>query len=169
VAAGKIHHWKHGWIPISPEAKAFVAGKGPRPAPAVPGGELLHALKTDGGFTFDPKKGTVLKVGTVNGVAVARPGTERIVGRGDVSREDFANAVADVIMKDGDTFAHGALLGGWYSPDRDAYMVEVTDVFPDRDSAVKAGKERNQEGVFDLKTGDYIDTGGTGDRVLQPA
>lgn len=31
MVAGKIRHWKHGWIPISPEAKAYVAGKGPRP------------------------------------------------------------------------------------------------------------------------------------------
>jgi hypothetical protein len=31
MAGGKIRHWKHGWIPISPEAKAFVAGRGPRP------------------------------------------------------------------------------------------------------------------------------------------
>jgi hypothetical protein len=29
--AGRIQHWKHGWIPISPEAKAYAAGNGPRP------------------------------------------------------------------------------------------------------------------------------------------
>jgi hypothetical protein len=31
MAAGKIRHWKHGWIPISAAAKAFVEGRGPRP------------------------------------------------------------------------------------------------------------------------------------------
>lgn len=31
MVAGKIYHWKHGWIPVSPAAKAFVAGKGPKP------------------------------------------------------------------------------------------------------------------------------------------
>ena len=192
MVQGKIHHWKHGWIPISPEAKAWVAGgeKGPRPggalgpkistrmgpkgsqwakvrvitrAPAPPGDKLLGALKKDGGFTYNPKAGRLVKVGSMDGVAVARPGTERIVGKGDVSREDFANAVADVIMKHPEDFGDGAMLGGWYSEDRDAYMVEVTDVFPDRQSAIKAGRDRNQEGIFDLKTGDYIPTGGTGD------
>lgn len=42
--AGRIRHWKHGWIPISPEAKAYVAGKGPRPTSGVrksPQSELL--------------------------------------------------------------------------------------------------------------------------------
>ena len=40
--AGRVQHWKHGWIPISPEAKAYVAGKGPLPSsfdgpgPALP-------------------------------------------------------------------------------------------------------------------------------------
>lgn len=27
----KVRHWKHGWIPVSPEAKAFMAGRGPKP------------------------------------------------------------------------------------------------------------------------------------------
>jgi len=176
--AGKIRHWKHGWIPLDAYARAIVAGKrrehptlALKSAPSAsrarraphPPGELLDALKADGGFTYNPKKGTLVKVGSVDGVAVARPGTERIVGRGDVSREDFANAVADVIEAHGDHFSKGAMLGGWYSEDRDAYMVEVTDVFPDRASAIKAGRDRNQEGVFDLKTGDFIGTGGTGD------
>lgn len=156
--ATTVHHWKHGWIPIDPVTGATVA-KRAKP----PGGKMLDALKNDGGFTYDPKKATLVKVGTVNGVAVARPGTERIVGRGDVGREAFASAVADVIEAHGDKLGKGAMLGGWYSPERDAYMVEITDVFPDRASAVKAGRARNQEGVFDLKTGDYIDTGGSGD------
>jgi hypothetical protein len=159
--ANKVHHWKHGWIPLDAFARAELARRN--------GGPLLHALKSDGGFTYNPKKGHLVKVGSVDGVAVARPGTEQIVGRGDVSREDFANAVADVIEKHGDHFSKGAMLGGWYSEDRDVYMVEITDVFPDRASAVKAGRERNQEGVFDLKTGDFIDTGGTGDQHPQLA
>lgn len=29
---GKVYHWKHGWIPVSPEAKAYVAGHGPKPS-----------------------------------------------------------------------------------------------------------------------------------------
>lgn len=29
---GYVQHWKHGWIPISPEAKAYAAGLGPLPS-----------------------------------------------------------------------------------------------------------------------------------------
>lgn len=35
MAGGKIQHWKHGWIPISPDAKAYVAGRGPKPRRGV--------------------------------------------------------------------------------------------------------------------------------------
>lgn len=33
MTGGRVQHWKHGWIPVSPEAKAWMAGggKGPRP------------------------------------------------------------------------------------------------------------------------------------------
>lgn len=179
---GKVRHWKHGWIPLDAYARDVLAKRAGKKHPSLamstatltrtnprPPRNLLDALKADGGFTYDPKKGTLVKVGSVDGVAVARPGTERIVGKGDVSREDFANAVADVVDAHGEEFSKGAMLGGWYSEDRDAYMVEVTDVFPDRASAVKAGRERNQEGVFDLKTGDFIGTGGAGDQHPQLA
>ena len=32
MAVGKIRHWKHGWIPVSDAAKAYVAGVGPKPS-----------------------------------------------------------------------------------------------------------------------------------------
>jgi hypothetical protein len=119
--------------------------------------------RTHSRFHLRGLQGGLVKVGTVKGVAVAVPGTETPVGSGSVSRADFVRAVADVIMQHGDKFADGAMLGGWYSSDRDTYMVEVTDVIPDRETAISEGKRRNQEGVFDLGTGEYIDTGGTGD------
>jgi hypothetical protein len=31
MVGGKIQHWKHGWIPITPEAKAYLAGLAPSP------------------------------------------------------------------------------------------------------------------------------------------
>lgn len=27
----RVQHWKHGWIPVSPEAKAYAEGRGPKP------------------------------------------------------------------------------------------------------------------------------------------
>jgi hypothetical protein len=31
MARNRVQHWKHGWIPVSPEAKAYMAGRGPKP------------------------------------------------------------------------------------------------------------------------------------------
>lgn len=198
--AKKIRHWKHGWIPVSPEAKAYVAGKGPKPgewkdvsAPwQKPGtvrikdqagfkplrvtpktaGNLMDEIQANGGFTWDPKTNGILKVGEAKGFAVAVPGTERIVGvekvsGDDITREDFVKGVADVLQEHWQELADGAVLGGWYSPERNAYMVELSNIVDpsDRDAAIQLGKERNQEAIFDLATGETVFTGGTGDHV----
>jgi hypothetical protein len=133
-------------------------------APNAAGAEsLIQSIHDTGGFTYDPRTGGLVKVGTVKGVAVAVPHTEQIVGMGaQVNREEFIGGVADVIQKHGEAMANGAFLGGWFSEERGAYMVELTELIPDRTKAIALGKARNQEGVFDLGTGDYIDTGGTG-------
>jgi hypothetical protein len=124
---------------------------------------LIQSIHESGGFTYDPRKGGLIKVGDVKGVAVAVPHTEQIVGRGaNVDRKEFVQGVADVIQKHGDAMSKGAFLGGWFSEDRQAYMVELTELVPDRAKAIALGKKRNQEGVFDLGTGEYIPTGGTG-------
>lgn len=31
--AGRIQHWKHGWIPLTAAARAYAAGVGPKPSP----------------------------------------------------------------------------------------------------------------------------------------
>jgi hypothetical protein len=134
------------------------------------GDALLESIRKDGGFTYDPKKGGLLKVGEAHGFAVAIPGTEEIIGEEkvngeDVTREDFAKGVAAVILKHRRLIDQGAVLGGWYSPERNQYMVEMSQIVPprDRDFATRLAKARNQEAIFDLSTGEVIVTGGTGD------
>lgn len=168
--ATKVRHWKHGWIPISPEARAYVAGKGPRPVTERDAGNLMSEIQKRGGFTYNPKSGHVMQVGKDKGFAVAVPGTERIVGQEkvngeDVTREDFAKGVASVLMEHRKEIAAGAVLGGWYSPERNQYMVELTHIVPPnkRDEAIKLGQDRNQEAIFDISNGETIFTGGTGD------
>ena len=168
--AGRIQHWKHGWIPISPQAKAYVAGRGPRPVTGKKAASLIDEIKEHGGFTYNPRNGEVLQVGEAKGFAVAVPGSERVVGKetvgGDyVTREDFANGFADVVEQYADEIANGAMIGGWYSPERNEFMVELTNILDpnDRDAAIRAGQEGNQEAIFDLATGETISTGGTGD------
>lgn len=191
MPTGRVRHWKHGWIPVSAEAKAFVAGTGPRPVtprsgrrkgPSVhrvkantsPQPDMIKEIRENGGFTYDPKTGGLLRVGEASGYAVAVPGTEHVIGEekvnaDDISREDFARGVADVLMKHRDAIANGAVLGGWYSPERNQFMVELSQILPanDREGAIRVGQERNQEAIFDLATGETIVTGGTGDAGME--
>jgi hypothetical protein len=125
---------------------------------------LVKAIETDGGFTFDPADDALVVIGEATGYAVARPGTERVVGTQGITREAFAEAVADLLIEHAAAFCTGAVLGGWYSPERGVYLVELTDVLRvDRAEAVRVGTERHQEGILDLATGEYIPTGGRGD------
>jgi hypothetical protein len=174
------YHWRHGWIPLDHEAlmkkyhgdKTAVRRAMARTNAADPktADTLIHAIKANGGFTYDPTKGRLLQVGKDKGFAVAVPGTEQLVGNGTVSRDEFAKGVAAVVKKHANKLANGHVLGGWYSEDRDAYMVELTQIMPanDRAGAIREGTRRNQEGIFDLSTGDYIPTGGTGDALNAP-
>lgn len=125
---------------------------------------VFESLRLDGGFTFDPASGTMLRVGSTTGWAIAVPGTERIVGRGDLDEEAFAEAFADVVLTYGPDLLAGRYVGGWYSPDRDVYLIELTDVLHiGRDAAIAIGRARGQEAVLDLASGEFVATGGSGD------
>jgi hypothetical protein len=133
--------------------------------PNVPSADLIKSIKDNGGFTYDPRTGGLLVPGKDKGIAVAVPGTEQIIGNGEVSRQAFAKGVQKVLMAHRTEIAGGAKLGGWYSEDRNAYMVELTDLLPgeNRDAAIAEGRKRNQEGIFDIGANEFIPTGGTGD------
>lgn len=168
VRAGQGVHggaakYKHGWIPVDPAVAASMARI--RAARARKSPDLMAEVKASGGFTYDPKTGGLLKVGVDKGFAVAVPGTEEMIGSGpNVDRASLIEGVKTVIRKHGKEIAQGSVLGGWYSPDRDAYMVELTHILSpdDRAAAIREGKRRNQEAIFDLSTGETIPTGGTG-------
>lgn len=125
---------------------------------------VFESLKADGGFTFDPAAGTMLRIGSATGWAIAIPGTERIVGHGELDANAFANAFADVVLAYGPDLLAGRYVGGWYSPDRDVFLIELTDILHiGRDAAIAIGRARGQEAVLDLASGECVDTGGCGD------
>lgn len=113
-------------------------------------GELAEALIRDNGFSFDPAAGELVAVGDRTGWAVARAGSERLVDPRDL--DGFADAVAIVTAE---AERSGALVGGWHSRERNAYMVEVTDVHHvDRATALVIGMTADQETVMNLRTGE---------------
>src|SRR3954451_3529774 len=43
---------------------------------------LRELITTDGGFTFDPTRGTLIEIGSTAAYAIAVPGTEHVIGAG---------------------------------------------------------------------------------------
>jgi hypothetical protein len=74
--------------------------------------------------------------------------------------------LADYIDKNMDKFGDTFKLGTWHDKDNNEVTLDVIEIFPEanRDEAIAAGQQRNQQGIFKLSNKEYIDTGGTGDR-----
>src|SRR4051812_6967806 len=128
--------------------------------------DLISEIKINGGFTFAPLDDRLIIVGEASGYAIAVPGTEHVIGTGSISREAFAAAVADVVCRYADMIADGVMIGGWYSADRDQYLIELTRIYHvSRAEAISLGEITNQEAIFDLASGEEIPTGGARDRA----
>jgi len=62
------------------------------------------------------------------------------------------------------------MIGGWYDREHDEVVLDWVDVFADRQQGIQAGRDRNEQAVYDLGAGQEIPTGGTGGREdLVPA
>ena len=74
--------------------------------------------------------------------------------------------LSDYVEKNLDKFDGNFKLGTWHDRDNNEVTLDVIELFPEtnRDEAVSAGQQRNQQGIFKLSNKEYIDTGGTGDR-----
>src|SRR5215207_2598227 len=86
-------------------------------------GELIN---TDGGFTFDPTRGTLIEIGSTAAYAIGVPGTEHVIGAG----ESFVAAVRALTRQYAVEIAdRECVLGGWFSPERGRAMIELTELF----------------------------------------
>ncbi len=120
---------------------------------------LEDELRNNGGFTYDPRTNELVRIGTRDGYAIAIPGTE-------IASDPDALHIAVEYYK----IKHAAALtnpdiyiGGWHSDDRGIDVIELTEIVGDmRDEAIEIGQERNQEGILDMRTGEFIPTGGSG-------
>jgi hypothetical protein len=117
---------------------------------------LRELITTDGGFTFDPTRGTLIEIGSTEAYAVGVPGTEHVIGSG----ESFVAAVRALTRRYAVEIAdRDCVLGGWFSPERGDAMIELTEILDvSRAQAIFIGRARQQEAVLDLATGECIDT-----------
>lgn len=116
-------------------------------------GDLAVLLVTDGGFTYDPAAGALVEVGDRDGWAIALNGTERLIVDPTDTREfDTAFTSAEQEARERD-----CLVGGWYSDQRHAYIVEVTSIADvDRQTALTLGAVEDQETIINMRTGEFV-------------
>jgi hypothetical protein len=119
--------------------------------------DLASRVKTpDGGFTVDPRTGKDIK----EGYAVAiYPDRSREIPATAVNRkviQDYAKSNQDLLSQQGN------MMGGWHDPDSGNVWLDVSRVTSDRMEAIDLAKQHNQIAMFDLGTGNSVNTGGTG-------
>jgi DNA polymerase III epsilon subunit-like protein len=66
-----------------------------------------------------------------------------------------------------DKFVDNQYLGTWFDEANNEVCLDVVEVISDRDEAVKAGFDRNQQEIYDVVKKETIPTGGTGDRAAE--
>jgi hypothetical protein len=63
--------------------------------------------------------------------------------------------------------AKAGFIGGWHDTEHGEVVLDPVENIQDRDKAVALGAERNQQAIWDVKAGEEIPTGGTGDRPAE--
>ena len=66
-----------------------------------------------------------------------------------------------------DLLQRGASIGTWYDEEDDVTWLDVVITPTAKREAVRLGKRYNQRGIYDLRTGTEISTGGTGEVVVE--
>ncbi len=56
-------------------------------------------------------------------------------------------------------------VGTWKDPDTGKTVLDISRIYPDREQAIAAGKQKNQKAIYNLRTGEEIPTGGTGENI----
>ena len=142
-----------------------VLAKSSTPAATSPMAQgLIDGTREFGGFTVKPN-GFV----PTDGIMVSVRETNL-----HIDADEFFNGGPEVDEKLADWLqANAALLdnedseyyiGTWHNTEAGDVVIDVAERFTDRELAIQAGKDRNQEAIYDIGTGELIYTGGTGDR-----
>lgn len=78
-------------------------------------------------------------------------------------------ALVDFLKKHREALSGDKYLGLWWDTKNKEVVFDVVDNIADRAEAVAAGKDRNQQAIWDVENGEEISTGGSGDRGAEGA
>jgi hypothetical protein len=131
-----------------------------------PSSSQVVAAANAGGGTFDPKTGEE----PTSGFAVAVPGHTSITPddeffagepgneAGNQTYRDWVAANADILSQP------NMYVGVWHDTANSEVVLDPSEVFDDKDEAIAAGVDRDQQAIYDISAGVEIPTGGTGGR-----
>lgn len=165
---GQIGGTKAGWALTEQGSKKFyrdLAKKNAKPSDSGMMKSLIDRTKEYGGFTIRAN-GEIPE----DGIMVAVQGTNM-----EIPADKFFNgeARADIvkwIKENSSRLDNNELpyyIGAWHDKKNNEVVLDVAERFTDREEAIQAGIDRNQQEIYDLATGESIDTGGTGDRAAE--
>ena len=111
------------------------------------------------GFTIDPMTGELMTEGVAVGDAKGEVAVDFKGDRGaginqETIRETIKRALSNPI----------AAIGGWFNKDDGKFYLDVSEIYDNRETAVRLGVERKEFGVFDMSNGEYIPTNTSEDR-----
>lgn len=128
--------------------------------PAGVSDKVLDVIRNNpNGFSVTPQGEMPTK-----GYMVAAPGRSQVLSDSDLRSagakgiiEAYARQHADALRQP------GAHIGGWKDTESGKVYLDIAHNIPHRSQAVKAGKDRNQIAIWDVKRKREIRTGGTGE------
>lgn len=144
------------------EMQAMLDGEGIAEEPSVSQiiAERARGIEPGGGLTIDPLDGSE----PTEGFVVARQGFNKEINY-DEFMSDPEGYVYDYLASNREALSEdGMYLGFWRDEENNEMVLDVSEVFSDREAGIQAGIDRNQQAIYDIGSNEVIDTGGTGDR-----
>jgi hypothetical protein len=108
----------------------------------------------NGGFTVDPHAGKDLKEGYLVAIYPDRSRQVRSLNREEI--REYVRENEDLLIQSGHT------VSAWHDPDTGYVWLDVSMVTSDKRDAIQLAKEFDRHSVFDLGTGNVINTEGAG-------
>jgi hypothetical protein len=99
-----------------------------------------------------------------NGFMVSMPGHTKIVNESELSGPHGPQVISEYVKEHATALQEkGAHIGGWTDSATHKTYLDVSHNIRNKNSAIYAGKARNQIAIWDVKHGREIRTGGTGE------